>query len=73
MNATPHDRKQRFADCSPLDIPVSDWTPIVDAPHIRNPGACRNSVKGAEETEAGYGCVDWYQYQTGRPGGDRAP
>jgi hypothetical protein len=70
MNAPQHKLPGRLADLSPFDIKVTLETPKPLLP-VRN--AVRHEfLKGEAETDAGYGCVDWYQYPASRAEGARA-
>jgi hypothetical protein len=59
MNATQHRPPARLADLSPFYIPVEAGERL---PRIRD-AQCREFDKGAAQSDSGFGCVDWYQYQ----------
>lgn len=69
MNATQYKLPVRLGDFGPLDIKVRAETPA-PSPYLRN-AVCRHP-KSEAETDAGYGCVDWYQYPGSRAWGRRA-
>lgn len=60
MNATQQTSPARMADLSPCDIKVCVGTPTPSG-LLRN-AVCLESLKGEPESDAAYGCVDWYQY-----------
>jgi hypothetical protein len=60
MNDTQHRARGRLADFSPFDIRVTVEAPKPSA-RMRSAGY-REFLKGRAETDATYGCVDWYQY-----------
>jgi hypothetical protein len=67
MNATQHRPTARLADLSPFDIRVSIESPT-SSPRVGK-AACRELLKGGTKSDAGYGCVDWYQYPGRRADG----
>jgi hypothetical protein len=69
MNVTQHKSPGRFADLSRFNPKAMAETPK-PLLHVRNPG-CREFFKGETQTDAGYGCVDWYQYADRAEGGAR--
>jgi hypothetical protein len=60
MNTTQNKPPGRLADLSPFDIRVSIESPT-PSPRVSN-AVCRELLKGGTESDARYGCVDWYQY-----------
>jgi hypothetical protein len=64
MNATQYTLPAGLADLSPFDIKVTAETPT-PSPDLRN-AVCRAILTSGVETDAGYGCVDWYQYPSSR-------
>jgi hypothetical protein len=64
MNARQYKLPARFADLSPFDIKVTAETPT-PSPDLRN-AVCRPVLKSRVESDAGYGCVDWYPYPGSR-------
>lgn len=69
MNVTHHKSPGRRPDLGPFDIKVMAESPK-PLLRVRNP-VCGEFCKGETETEAGYGCVDWYQYSASRAQGER--
>ena len=69
MNITQHKSPGRLADLSPFDLKVTAETPK-PLPPARNP-VRHEFFKGETETDAGYGCVEWYLYSASRAEGDR--
>jgi hypothetical protein len=64
MNVMQHKSPGRLADLSPFNLKVMAETqkPLL---RVQN-SVCREFFKGETETDAGYGCVDWYQYSASR-------
>jgi hypothetical protein len=69
MNMTQQKSQGRLADLSPFNIKAKIETP--------KPLMCvrnlvrREFLQGETETDAAYGCVDWYQYPASRAEGGR--
>lgn len=59
MNATQHRPAARLADLSRFYLPVETRERLA---RLRD-AQCREFHKGPAQSDSGYGCVDWYQYQ----------
>jgi hypothetical protein len=70
MNTTPHRLLARHAALSPFDIQVTPETPRPSVPpRSGHDGEFR---PGGTGQDAGFGCVEWYQYPGSRADAIRA-
>lgn len=70
MNATPHRLPGRHAALSPFDIQVTPTAPRPPTP--ARSGHYGESCPIGTDQDAGYGCVEWYQYSGARADATRA-
>jgi hypothetical protein len=64
MNTKPHRSLARHAALSPFDIQVTQGTPRPSAPD--EGGHDSQFRPDGTAQDAGYGCVEWYQYPGSR-------